>query len=606
MSSAITVEDVSKRFRLYQDRNQSLKAAMSRGRRARYDELQALDHVSLVVEEGTTYGMIGHNGSGKSTLLKCMARILRPEAGHIEVKGKVSALLELGAGFHPELSGRDNVYLNAAILGVSSKQVTARFDEIVEFAGLERFIDTPVKNYSSGMYVRLGFSVAINVDPDVLLIDEVLAVGDAEFQRRCNEKIADMRERGKTIVVVSHGLSALRNICDEIAWLDHGVIRMTGAAGDVIDQYIGAVQPDRRPAASSETRWGSQEVVIEQVELLDARGRPTTHLHTGERMTIRLAYDAPEPVHDPVFGLEILSLEGMLVTSPNTRDVSVDLNRIHGRGFVDLDIDHLMLLPGTYDITVSVHDHSIAHPYDVRQKVLRFDVDPGLPHETAGGVMSLGGHWSAGLGGPSRRSRGATAAPPAPLITRPDPVEFIDVPPDHPAHDDIAWLVARGVTSGYADGTFRPDAFVSRQAVAAFIYRFGGNGYGENPTATKAPFEDVPADAPFAGEITWLVQHGIASVVDGDAFRPTENVTRKAMAVFLYRFAGSPDRDAPACTTPPFPDVAVGSPFCVEIAWLARQAIVPADPGTPFEPDTPVSRAALASFLRCLDGALQA
>ncbi|MGH8890340.1 MAG: ABC transporter ATP-binding protein, partial [Acidothermaceae bacterium] len=217
---AVRVDNVSKRFRLYHERNQSLKAAMMRGGRANYDEFWALKDVSLEVPTGTTFGLIGQNGSGKSTLLKCMAKILRPDQGSISVHGKVSALLELGAGFHQELSGRENVYLNGSILGLSKKQIDAKFDEIVDFAGLEKFIDTPVKNYSSGMYVRLGFSVAINVDPDVLLVDEVLAVGDENFQRKCSEKFADLRASGKTIVLVSHGLDTVRTMCERAAWLE--------------------------------------------------------------------------------------------------------------------------------------------------------------------------------------------------------------------------------------------------------------------------------------------------------------------------------------------------------------------------------------------------
>ena len=197
---AIVVDGLSKRFRLYHDRNQTLKAAVMRGRRARYEEFWALRDVSLEIAEGATYGFIGTNGSGKSTLLKCLARILVPDEGTVRTRGKVSALLELGAGFHPELSGRENVYLNGSILGLSKRELDHRFDDIVAFAGLERFIDTPVKNYSSGMYVRLGFSVAINVDPDILLVDEVLAVGDEQFQRRCNERFADLRAQGTTIV----------------------------------------------------------------------------------------------------------------------------------------------------------------------------------------------------------------------------------------------------------------------------------------------------------------------------------------------------------------------------------------------------------------------
>jgi len=397
---AVVVDDVSKRFRLYHERNQSLKSTLSAGRRAKYTDLQALDHVSLKIEKGTTFGLIGTNGSGKSTLLKCMARILRPESGHIEVKGKVSALLELGAGFHPELSGRDNVYLNAAILGLSSKEVDRKFDEIVDFAGLDGRIDTPVKNYSSGMYVRLGFSVAINVDPDVLLIDEVLAVGDEQFQRRCNEKIADMRDRGKTIVVVSHGLGALRNICDGMAWLDQGDLKMVGDANEIIDAYIGEVQPDRHDDEDGTgMRWGSGEAAITDVEVLGPDGRRTGRLHTGDRTTVRVSFDASESIKKPVFGIAIFTLDGILVTGPNTREAGVSVDVIDGPGTVELGIDQLMLLPGTYDISVSLYDHAITHPYDFRHKVVRFVVDPGRPHETFGGVMSLNGRWTIAPGG---------------------------------------------------------------------------------------------------------------------------------------------------------------------------------------------------------------
>ena len=302
MIPAISVADVTKTFRLYHDKNQTLKATLMRGRRARYEEFLALDDVSLDIEAGSTFGFIGHNGSGKSTLLKCMARILRPDGGRIDVKGKVSALLELGAGFHPELSGKENIFLNGAILGIPTKDISRKYDEIVEFAGLERFIDTPVKNYSSGMYVRLGFSVAINVEPDVLLIDEVLAVGDEEFQRKCNEKFADLRAQDKTIVVVSHGLGAMRNMCDQIAWLEHGKLRMVGDAGEVIDRYIAEVQTDRvEDSGDGSARWGSGELRVERVEVLDDNGEPTNRLTTGERITLRLHYRADGA--DPATGL---------------------------------------------------------------------------------------------------------------------------------------------------------------------------------------------------------------------------------------------------------------------------------------------------------------
>ncbi len=390
--AVITVADVSKRFRLYQERNQTLKASVLRGRRARYDEFWALRDVSFEVPEGSTFGLIGENGSGKSTLLKCMARILRPDQGTITTRGKISALLELGAGFHHELSGRENVFLNGAILGLTKKQLEARFDEIVAFAGIERFIDTPVKNYSSGMYVRLGFSVAINVDPDILLIDEVLAVGDAEFQRKCAEKMADFKKQGKTIVVVSHSLPTVRALCDEVALLEHGVLRDLGAPGHIIDHYLADAFDDRDAADSEFVRWGSGEARIESVELLGEGDRPTSRVCTGEPITFRFHYHAREPVFDAVVGTALNTLEGMEITGPNTRQAGLVSHKLEGRGFVDLRIPRLSLLPGTYDVTAAIYDHECVHPFDHVLGALRFDVDPGLPYEEYG-IVTLGGIW---------------------------------------------------------------------------------------------------------------------------------------------------------------------------------------------------------------------
>jgi lipopolysaccharide transport system ATP-binding protein len=235
---AVTARNVSKRFRIYHERNQSIKQMVLRRSRGVYEEFWALKDVSLDIPQASSYGLIGENGSGKSTLLKCMAKILVPDEGSVATVGSISALLELGAGFHPELSGRENVFLNGAILGISSKELNRKFDEIVAFSGIERFIDTPVKNYSSGMYVRLGFSIAINVSPDVLLVDEVLAVGDAEFQMKCSQKFRELKSSGCTIVVVSHSMEMIRDLCDSAAWLEHGTLRATGPARDVIRSYM--------------------------------------------------------------------------------------------------------------------------------------------------------------------------------------------------------------------------------------------------------------------------------------------------------------------------------------------------------------------------------
>jgi ABC-2 type transport system ATP-binding protein len=388
---AISVENVRKRFRLYHERNQSLKASVMRGRRARYDEFWALKDVTFDVPAGATFGLIGENGSGKSTMLKCMAKILRPDGGTIVSRGKLSALLELGAGFHPELSGRENVYLNGAILGLSKRQLQDRFEEIVEFAGISQFIDSPVKNYSSGMYVRLGFSVAINVDPEILLIDEVLAVGDADFQRKCSEKIADFRKQGKTIVIVSHSLPSVRTLCDEVALLEHGELRDLGPAPAVIDHYLADAFSDRSDEGGH-ARWGSGEVRIEAVELIDSQLRLGGRVRTGDDMTLRFHYHAKEAVTDVMIGMAVETIEGMTVTGPNTRDGGLRCDRLQGRGFVDLHIPRLMLLAGTYDVTAAVYSADGLHPFDHVQHILRFDVDHGDPHEDSG-VVSLGGAW---------------------------------------------------------------------------------------------------------------------------------------------------------------------------------------------------------------------
>jgi ABC-2 type transport system ATP-binding protein len=388
---AVAVAGVAKRFRLYHERNQSIKAALLRGRRAKYEEFWALRDVSFDIPRGSTFGLIGENGSGKSTLLKCIAGILRPDHGSIRADGSLAALLELGSGFHPELSGRENVYLNGSILGMSKSAIAAKFDSIVDFAGIGEFIDQPVKNYSSGMYVRLGFSVAINVDPDILLVDEVLAVGDANFQDKCMEKFAEFRRAGKTVVVVSHAMGSLRALCDEVAWLDHGRLTAVGNAADIVDDYIDTGHAEREVSATG-TRWGSGEIRLSSVELLDANGRPTSHVHTGDPVTLRIHYDAGESVEGPVFGFSLENVDGVYVWAQNTFDAGFDVPRIDRPGRLDLRIPSLMLQPGTFDLIAAVVDHTMTHTYDFRRHCLRFDVDLGTPRES-GGIVALGGRW---------------------------------------------------------------------------------------------------------------------------------------------------------------------------------------------------------------------
>lgn len=235
--SAVVVDHVSKRFRMYRERNLSLKSAIMRGRTAVSEDFWAVRDVSFEVPEGETFGLIGRNGSGKSTLLKTLARILHPDEGRIVARGRVASLLEVGSGFHPELSGRENVFLNGSILGLKRKEIAARFDEIVDFSGVEKFIDQPVKNYSSGMYVRLGFAVAINIRPDILIVDEVLSVGDGEFKAKSKEKFRELTAEGRTVIPVSHSLGQVASMCHQVAWLDKGRLRQVGPAKEVTRAY---------------------------------------------------------------------------------------------------------------------------------------------------------------------------------------------------------------------------------------------------------------------------------------------------------------------------------------------------------------------------------
>lgn len=393
MSTALSVNSLWKSYRLYHERNQYLKAAILRGRRARYEEFWALRDINFAVPTGSTFGVIGSNGSGKSTLLKTMAGILQPERGDVAIEGRVSALLELGAGFHPELSGRENVFLNGAILGMSKKDITARYDAIVEFAGLEDFIDTPVKNYSSGMFVRLGFAVAANVEPDVLLIDEVLSVGDETFQRRCAEKIDEFRRDGRTIIFVSHGLSQVAQLCEDVAWIEKGEVQMIGPAAEVIAAYQGESHQAERIEGEQGSRWGSGEAQIVAVELRDAQGAAQSVLTTLEPASIHVELTAHTPLQDTVVGVRIDSpLSGVEVWSTSTRRNGRTIGLIDGPASVDVAISSLPLLEGVYDLTVSLTDHTEVHPYDHWDRRIRFEVQQFKSYDH--GLLSIPTEWT--------------------------------------------------------------------------------------------------------------------------------------------------------------------------------------------------------------------
>jgi ABC-type polysaccharide/polyol phosphate transport system ATPase subunit len=394
----IVARDVTKLYRRYAHRNQfrTLKSALLTGSvlaDLRPDEtFTALDGVSFEVPRGATFGVIGENGSGKSTLLKLVAGITKPSRGTLAVDGRVSALIELGAGFHPEISGRENVSINGIMLGLTRREVERRFDEIVDFAELRDFIDAPVKTYSSGMYMRLGFAVAIHVDPDVLLIDEVLAVGDEAFTRKCLDKIAEFHRRGKTILFVTHSLGLVEKTCDDVLWLRHGRAADRGDPKRVIDAYLTYVAAGEekllqaQPAATAALatteepapqgapgepatggyqpgRWGSREIEIRAVRLLDARGRERHVFVPGETVTVVLSVHAREPVSDFVFGVGLYSAEGSCVYGTNTDIEGFVPRRAEGDAEARLALEGLSLVEGTYLLDVAAHRRD-GTPYD--------------------------------------------------------------------------------------------------------------------------------------------------------------------------------------------------------------------------------------------------
>ncbi|HEB12129.1 MAG TPA: ABC transporter ATP-binding protein [Actinobacteria bacterium] len=379
----IEAENVWKKFKIYHERNPSLKETLLKGRRSAYETFWALKDVSFKVRQGTTIGFIGENGSGKSTLLKLLTKILRPNKGSISMHGKVSALLELGAGFHPELTGKENIFLNGSILGLSKADIFDRLDEIIAFSELEKFIDSPVKNYSSGMYVRLGFAVAINVEPDILLIDEILAVGDEAFQRKCLNKLFDLKESGKTIVMVSHALDSIRNICDEAIWLEHGEIKATGPAPAVVDAYLDEVNRQEGEGSADAgqpefgSRWGSGEIKIKAVRLLDEKGTAKPLFITGEPFTVEIDYEAKEEISRPVFGVAIHSREGIHINGTNTKFYKTIFDTIKGEGTVRYSVNELPLLKGNYVLSAVVYDYACLHAYDHHDKCYLFNVSSG-------------------------------------------------------------------------------------------------------------------------------------------------------------------------------------------------------------------------------------
>ena len=432
---AIVVDGVSKQFRLYRDRAGSLKEMITKRNFGRYDEFWALKDVSFEVAEGTMYGLVGHNGSGKSSLLRLIAGIQRPTKGEITTRGRISALLELGAGFHPDLTGRENIYLNAAILGINRRQCDLIIDDIIDFSGLSEFIDSPVRHYSSGMYVRLGFAVAVNVRPQILIVDEVIAVGDEEFQRRCFEHLHKLRGEGVTVLFVTHSLGLVRGMCERAAWLEHGVMRAEGNAGEVVSAYLSEVNEaeaarlleadakalelaaaarlviteeskidEERASAHVPMEASARPVSITSVELLDLNGEAVGAVRGHDPLVVRIHYEAHRAITLPMFSFALESENSVHVATPGMRSEDVSGRTIEGSGFVDYRIDQLRLGAGMYRMSVAAHDAELPVCFDKLENVRTLRVQPA--QREINGMVDLGGTWETSSGGSGSNGSG--------------------------------------------------------------------------------------------------------------------------------------------------------------------------------------------------------
>jgi len=390
-TNAIEVDGVWKTFRIFQNRNTTLKQAVLRRNRDKFEEFWALNGVSFDIPTGSSFGLIGANGAGKSTMLKVLARILVPDKGVVRVDGRVSALLELGAGFHPELSGRENVFLNGNILGMSTSFITKRFDEILAFSGLEQFIDQPVKTYSSGMYARLGFSVAVAVEPDILLVDEVLAVGDEQFQRRCTEKMNEIRSSGRTVVFVSHGLAQVQQLCDRAVWLDKGEVKAIGETNEVVRQYLESVTTAYRVDDRGRQRTGSGEIELEVELLPDPADEPVA---TGNELTVRMHWRTDERFDNIVFGLTLRAADGYELSGQSSTEQFPNMSLGPGAGWLDMRVPTLQLLPGSYHLSGAIMERGSGHVYDHSPNIAEFDVAPKADAPNEAGCITLDAQWS--------------------------------------------------------------------------------------------------------------------------------------------------------------------------------------------------------------------
>ena len=388
MTESITVQNLSKRYELgalqqetqLRDHLMHLLRAPFR-RRAPNEVLWALRDVTFDVEQGEVVGIIGRNGAGKSTLLKILSKITYPTSGKVRARGRVASLLEVGTGFHEELTGRENIYLNGSILGMRKREVDAKLDAIVSFSGVERFIDTPIKRYSSGMRMRLGFAVAAHLEPDVLIVDEVLAVGDAMFQKKCISAMQDLRGGGRTVLFVSHNMAAVENLCSRGIWIAEGRVRLDGPTHRVIEAYMESFAS--ADAAMSDltavgARRGSGEARYTKVEFLSKEGEPQTVTRCGKGVVIRLHYHANEPLERPSFGFRMYTELGTLVTDTGTWLHGLDIPLAPaGDGYVDLEIDSLNLIPGRYFLSLQLDSSMSTKLYDLLEHAVHLDVEEG-------------------------------------------------------------------------------------------------------------------------------------------------------------------------------------------------------------------------------------
>jgi lipopolysaccharide transport system ATP-binding protein len=402
MSESILVENLSKEYEI----GRGPKETMLRERlvnmllhpigsiHRRKQTIWALRDVSFRIEEGEVVGIIGRNGAGKSTVLKILSKITYPTAGSVRTQGRLASLLEVGTGFHDELTGRENIYLNGSILGMKKREVDARLDAIISFSGVEPFIDTPIKHYSSGMRLRLGFAVAAHLDPDVLIVDEVLAVGDAGFRKKCLNTMEDLRKGGRTVLFVSHSMDAVEGLCSRVIWINDGRVRMDGSTGDVIRSYLTMFSDQQQMAHDLrhlERRMGSGEIQFTAVEFLSAAREPQLVTRTGDRVVIRFRFHATKTVSRPSIGFRVYTEFGAMVTSTSTRFHGIEISFIRpGDGHIDVDIACLNLVPARYMLSLWFSDGSYdSHVYDRLDQCVRLDVEASNFHGS-GRTMDTG------------------------------------------------------------------------------------------------------------------------------------------------------------------------------------------------------------------------